>query len=79
MKYVRLQNKQYQEIEDKKYPEIDYEETLLLDDEKDDEKKEKLQEKVKNFIEELKREGYISTYDSYEFDSLYEFIIKINK
>ena len=74
-----VENKQYQEIEDKKYPEIDYEETLLLDDEKDDEKKEKLQEKVKNFIEELKREGYISTYDSYEFDSLYEFIIKINK
>lgn len=74
-----IENKQYQEIEDKKYPEIDYEETLLLDDEKDDEKKEKLQEKVKNFIEELKREGYISTYDSYEFDSLYEFIIKINK
>ena len=74
-----IENKQYQEIEDKKYPEIDYEETLLLDDEKDDEKKGKLQEKVKNFIEELKREGYISTYDSYEFDSLYEFIIKINK
>ncbi len=74
-----IEDKQYPEIEDKKYPEIDYEETLLLDDEKDDEKKEKLQEKVKNFIEELKREGYISTYDSYEFDSLYEFIIKINK
>ena len=65
-----IENKQYQEIEDKKYPEIDYEETLLLDDEKDDEKKEKLQEKVKNFIEELKKEGYISTYDSYEFDDL---------
>ena len=74
-----LEDKTYPEIEDKQYPELDFEETLLLDDEKDDEKKEKLQEKVKNFIEELKREGYISTYDSYEFDSLYEFIIKINK
>ena len=39
----------------------------------------KLQEKIKNFIEELKAEGYTSTYDSYEFDSLYEFIIKVNK
>ena len=66
-------------IEDKVYPEIEMEETLLLDDEKDDDKKEKLQEKIKNFIEDLKKEGYASTYDSYEFDSLYEFIIKINK
>ena len=66
-------------IEDKVYPEIEMEETLLLDDEQDTDKKEKLQEKVKNFIEELKNEGYISTYDSYEFDSLYEFIIKVNK
>ena len=74
-----IEDKTYPEIEDKVYPELDFEETLLLDDEKDDSKKEKLQEKVKNFIEELKREGYISTYDSYEFDSLYEFIIKINK
>jgi len=67
------------EIEDKVYPSIEMEETLLLDDEKDDDKKEKLQEKIKNFIEELKEEGYTSTYDSYEFDSLYEFIIKIDK
>ena len=67
------------QIEDKVYPEIEMEETLLLDDEKDDDKKDKLQEKVKNFIEELKREGYTSTYDSYEFDKLYEFIIKIDK
>ena len=67
------------EIEDKVYPSIEMEETLLLDDEKDDEKKEKLQEKIKNFIEELKSEGYASTYDSYEFDSLFEFIIKIEK
>lgn len=66
-------------IEDKVYPEIEMEETLLLDDEQDTDKKEKLQEKVKNFIEELKNEGYVSTYDSYEFDSLYEFIIKVNK
>lgn len=69
----------YPAIEDKVYPEIEMEETLLLDDEKDDDKKEKLQEKVKKFIEELKEEGYNSTYDSYEFDSLFEFIIKIDK
>lgn len=74
-----IEKNDYLEIEDKKYPEIDFEETLLLDDEKDDDKKEKLQEKVKNFIEELKREGFVSTYDSYEFDKLYEFIIKIDK
>ena len=74
-----LEDKTYPEIEDKVYPSIEMEETLLLDDEKDDDKKEKLQEKIKNFIEELKSEGYNSTYDSYEFDSLYEFIIKIDK
>ncbi len=67
------------EIEDKVYPAIETEETLLLDDEKDDDKKEKLQEKIKTFVEELKSEGYISTYDSYEFDKLFEFIIKIEK
>ena len=66
-------------IEDKVYPAIETEETLLLDEETNTELKEKLQEKVKNFIEELKKEGYVSTYDSYEFDKLYEFIIKIDK
>ena len=66
-------------IEDKTYPAIELEETLLLDEEKDDDKKEKLQEKIKNFIEELKAEGLSATYDSYEFDKLFEFIIKIDK
>ena len=69
----------YPAIEDKVYPAIETEETLLLDEEIDDGKKEKLQGKIKNFIEELKTEGYTSTYDSYEFDKLYEFIIKIDK
>ena len=69
----------YPAIEDKVYPAIEQEETLLLDEETNIDLKEKLQEKVKNFIEELKSEGYTSTYDSYEFDKLYEFIIKIDK
>ena len=74
-----IEDKTYPEIEDKTYPAIETEETLLLDDEKDDDKKEKLQEKIKEFVEQLKSEGYVSTYDSYEFDKLFEFIIKIEK
>lgn len=74
-----IEDKSYPEIEDKTYPAIETEETLLLDDEKDDDKKEKLQEKIKEFVEQLKSEGYVSTYDSYEFDKLFEFIIKIEK
>ena len=74
-----IEDKIYPEIEDKTYPAIEAEETLLLDDEKDDDKKEKLQEKIKEFVEQLKSEGYVSTYDSYEFDKLFEFIIKIEK
>ena len=74
-----IEDNVYPEIEDKVYPAIEQEETLLLDEETNAGLKEKLQEKVKNFIEELKNEGYTSTYDSYEFDKLYEFIIKIDK
>jgi len=55
------------------------EETLLLEEETDNSKRDILQEKVKKFIEELKAEGYSSTYDSYEFDKIFEFIIKIEK
>ena len=64
-------------IEDKVYPEIAQEEKLLIEDEKDP--REVLQEKIKKFIEDLKMDGYKSTYDSYEFDNLYEFIVKIEK
>ncbi len=74
-----IEDKVYPAIEDTVYPAIETEETLLLDEETNSDLKEKLQEKVKNFIEELKNEGYTSTYDSYEFDKLYEFIIKIDK
>ena len=28
------------------------------------------------FIEELKNDGYVASYDSYEFDKIFEFIIK---
>ena len=66
-------------IEVEEAPKIETEETLLLEEETNDDLKEKLQAKIKNFIEELKEEGYTSTYDSYEFDKLYEFIIKIDK
>ena len=75
----QIEDVSYPSIENKEYPAIETEETLLLDEEKDDDKKEILNKKIKDFIEELKREGYISTYDSYEFDKLYEFIIKIEK
>ena len=74
-----IEDKVYPEIEDKVYPEIEKEETLLLEDETDEDGKRRLQEKVKAFIEELKNEGYKATYDSYEFDKIFEFIIKIDK
>lgn len=75
----KIEDKVYPEIEDKVYPEIDMEETLLLEEETDNSKRDMLQEKIKKFIEELKSEGYNSTYDSYEFDKIFEFIIKIEK
>lgn len=76
---LKIEDKVVPAIEDKVYPEIEMEETLLLEEEMSESKRELLQNKVKNFIEELKKEGYTSTYDSYEFDKLYEFIIKIDK
>ena len=76
---VAIEDKVYPSIEDKVYPAIEKEETLLLEEETDDTKRELLQDKVKNFIEQLKAEGYMSTYDSYEFDKVYEFIIKVEK
>ena len=75
----KIEDKVYPAIEDKVFPEIDMEETLLLEEETDNSKRDILQEKVKKFIEELKAEGYSSTYDSYEFDKIFEFIIKIEK
>ena len=76
---LAIEDKVYPAIEDKVYPAIENEETLLLEDESNDTKREALQNKIKNFIEELKQEGYTATYDSYEFDKLFEFIIKIEK
>ena len=74
-----IEDKVYPEIEDKVYPSIETEEKLMIEEESTVGNREKLQQKVKDFIEELKMDGYISTYDSYEFENLYEFIIKINK
>ena len=74
-----LDNKQYIPLANNKPLELEQEETLLLESEEDPDKKDILQSKIKAFIEELKAEGYDSTYDSYEFDKLFEFIIKINK
>lgn len=51
----------------------------IIIEEKEDSKRDILQEKVKEFINSLKEDGFTSTYDSYEFDKLYEFIIKIEK
>lgn len=51
----------------------------VIIEEKEDSKRDILQEKVKEFINSLKEDGFTSTYDSYEFDKLYEFIIKIEK
>lgn len=77
--YPSIEDKTYPEIEDKVYPAIETEETLLLEDESTESKKEVLQRKIKNFIEELKTEGYDATYDNYEFDRIFEFIIKVQK
>lgn len=74
-----IETEETPKIEVEEVPKIETEETLLLEEETNDDLKEKLQSKIKNFIEELKEEGYTSTYDSYEFDKLYEFIIKIDK
>ena len=76
---LMIEDKVYPEIEDKVYPSIETEEKLMIEEESTVGNREKLQQKVKDFIEELKMDGYISTYDSYEFENLYEFIIKINK
>ena len=76
---LKIEDKVYPEIEDKVYPAIETEEKLMIEEESSSSSREKLQLKVKEFIEDLKREGYVSTYDSYEFENLYEFIIKIEK
>ena len=76
---LKIEDKVVPAIEDKVYPAIENEETLLLEEEVDNTKRELLQSKIKKFIEELKEDGFNSTYDSYEFDKLYEFIIKIDK
>lgn len=75
-KNLEIEDKTYPSIEDKVYPAIEKEETLLLDDEKNNKS---VEDKIKKFVEELKEEGYISTYDSYEFDKVYEYIIKVEK
>ena len=77
--YPAIEDKVYPSIEDKVYPAIEKEETLLLEEETDDTKKKQLQTKIKGFIESLKEEGFLATYDSYEFDKIFEFIIKIEK
>lgn len=77
--YPSIEDKVYPAIEDKVYPALETEETLLLEEETDNTKKEALQLKVKEFIESLKEEGYSATYDNYEFDKIFEFIIKIEK
>ena len=76
---LMIEDKEYPKIEDKEYPSIDYEEKLMIEEESKENVREKLQNRIKEFIEELRNDGYKSNYDSYEFDNLYEFIIKIDK
>lgn len=67
-------------VKEEQEPEIETinDEPIIIE-EKEDSKRDILQERVKEFINSLKEEGFTSTYDSYEFDKLYEFIIKIEK
>ena len=77
--FIPIEDKVYPAIEDKVYPSIETEEKLLLEDETENTKREVVQKKIKDFIETMKSEGIEVTYDSYEFDKLYEFIIKVEK
>ncbi len=76
---LMIEDKVYPAIEDKTYPALETEEKLMIEEESSTTTREKLQSKIKEFIEELKEEGFSSTYDSYEFENLYEFIIKVDK
>ena len=75
--YPAIEDKTYPGIEDKTYTPIETTSKSLLKGPKD--YKSVLNNKVKYFVESLKEEGIEVTYDSYEFDKLFEFIIKINK
>ena len=75
--YPAIEDKGNPAIEDKVYTPIENTSKTLLGTKKD--YKTILNTKVRNFVESLKEEGIEVTYDSYEFDKLFEFIIKINK
>lgn len=75
--YPEIEDKTYPAIEDKVYTPIETTSKSLLGTKKD--YKTILNSKVKDFVESLREEGIEANYDSYEFDKLYEFIIKINK
>ena len=75
--YPAIEDKTYPAIEDKVFTPIETNSKSLLRNNKD--YKSILNTKIKNFVESLKDEGIEVTYDSYEFDKLFEFIIKINK
>ena len=75
--YPAIEDKTYPAIEDKVFTPIENTSKSLLGSKKD--YKTVLNTKVRNFVESLKEEGIEVTYDSYEFDKLFEFIIKINK
>ena len=75
--YPAIEDKTYPGIEDKTYTPIETTSKSLLKGPKD--YKSVLNNQVKNFVESLKEEGIEVTYDSYEFDKLFEFIIKVNK
>ena len=76
--YPAIEDKVYPAIEDKVYTPIETRSKTLLGGNRKN-YGEVLQQKVKMFVESLKEENISVTFDSYEFDKLYEFIIKIDK
>ena len=75
---LSIEDKVYPAIEDKVYTPIETTTSKLLGSSSNN-YKDIINKKIKDFVESLREEGIIVNYDSYEFDKLYEFIIKIDK
>ena len=75
---LSIEDKVYPAIEDKVYTPIETTTSKLLGSSSNG-YKEVVNKKIKDFVESLREEGITVNYDSYEFDKLYEFIIKIDK
>ena len=75
---LSIEDKVYPAIEDKVYTPIENTTSKLLGSNSNS-YKDVVNKKIKDFVESLRDEGITVNYDSYEFDKLYEFIIKIDK